>query len=308
MFDIHYAGDLVLIRTSNGSPEKTATSVGIVGLDYCGSTIINNVLSGLPNCIGIGESHWIVDKHKNSKQSGRCTECYNNDCPVFTDELLELLQHKSYIKERKWWTTIAESSGKNIVISADKRPHHYDRFGVPDKLLFIVKDPRSHIVSWARRKFLSPEESLKEYNQGQVEFNFTDEQFDEALKIWIRDTRKHISWSIESGKELAVVSLESFIDNDAEVLQLLAGWLGTDCNLDALKYWETDLHYIGSNHSVKRIGKERYFFKELKVDKRWENVLSEEQVNTIITNEKINYQLARLKPYILGNQEIFHED
>ena len=302
------AFDMRGLTSSDEPPGNSTTSVGIVGLDYCGSTLVNNILSGLPNCIGVGESHWIVDKIKNPKQTGRCTECYQSDCPVFTDRLLKLLQDDILIQEGKWWNTIAEHAGKSIVVSGDKRPHHYDRFGIPDKLLFIIKDPRSHIVSWARRKFLNPEDSLKEYNQGQAVFKLTDEQFEEALHFWIKNTRKHISWSIDSGKDLAVISLESFINNDVEILQLLADWLGTENDVNALKYWDSDLHYIGSNHSVKRLGKERYFFKKLKTDKRWESVLSEEQAKSIVTNEKLNYQIARLGSYILGNQEIFHDD
>ena len=43
---------------------------------------MNNILSGLPDCIGAGETHWIIDSKKNPNQRGRCTECYNDDCPV----------------------------------------------------------------------------------------------------------------------------------------------------------------------------------------------------------------------------------
>ena len=36
-------------------------SLGIIGLDYCGSTLISNVLSGLPAGVyNAGESHWIL--------------------------------------------------------------------------------------------------------------------------------------------------------------------------------------------------------------------------------------------------------
>ena len=44
---------------------REITTIGIVGLDYCGSTLINNILSGLPDCIGAGETHWIIDSKKN---------------------------------------------------------------------------------------------------------------------------------------------------------------------------------------------------------------------------------------------------
>ena len=71
----------------------------------------------------------------------------------------------------------------------------------------------------------------------------------------------------------------------------------------ALEYWNTDLHYIGSNHSVKRIRENRYFFKEVKKDKRWQKVLTQEQANSIISHDKVNYQLNRLKPFLIGELE-----
>lgn len=291
-------------KSNSNSEQSDITSVGIVGLDYCGSTLINNVLSGLPNCIGAGETHWIVDKEKKPNQTGRCTECFNEECPVFSDEILTTMNERNFENSGKWWQVIGQSANKKIVISADKRPHHYNRFGIPDKLLFVIKDPRSHIVSWARRKYLPSNQTLKQYNEGNANFELSDAQFQEALKVWIRDTRKHISWSIQSKKPIAVLSLESFIDQGEELLQHISEWLETDFDSNALNYWESALHYIGSNHSVKRLNKERYFFKQIKKDKRWENVLTEEQSNFIVSHEKVQYQLNRLEPYILGSQQL----
>ena len=289
-------------------PKKELTTVGIVGLDYCGSTLMNNILSGLPSCIGAGETHWIIDSKHNSNQRGRCTECYTQDCPVFSNKLLEELKTEQITNDGSWWENIGIASGCEIVVSADKRPRHYDRFGVPDKLLFMIKDPRAHIVSWAKRKFLQPDQNMKKYNQGADNFSLTDEQFNEAFTTWLRDTRKHISWSLNTSKELAVVSLEYFVENDEEVLEDIAKWIGIEFDDKALEYWDNDLHYIGSNHSVKRLNKDRYFFKQVKRDRRWENVLTPEQSEFITSHEKVHYQLNRLKPFILGSQVLMDFD
>lgn len=279
------------------------TTVGIVGLDYCGSTLMNNILSGLPSCIGAGETHWIVDTDKNPKQTGRCTECYKEDCPVFSNIMLEEMKGLNITNNGEWWNKIGTYSGCEFVISADKRPHHYDRFGVPDKLLFLVKDPRAHIVSWAKRNFLQAEQTLKNYNEGSVDFELSDSQFEQALFIWLRDTRKHISWCLETKKDFAVISLESFVRQDELILEQISEWIGCEYDSKALEYWNTDLHYIGSNHSVKRLKKERYFFKQVKIDRRWESVLTEEQSKIVTSHEKVRYQLNRLEPYLLGSQE-----
>ena len=87
-------------------------------------------------------------------------------------------------------------------------------------------------------------------------------------------------------KDLAVVSLEHFVVNDEYMLAQIADWMGADFDAKALEYWNTDLHYIGSNHSVKRIKQDRYFFKEVKKDRRWEDVLTIEQSNFVKNHEK----------------------
>lgn len=292
-------------------------SVGIVGLDYCGSTLINNILSGLPNCIGVGETHWVVDKEKNPNQSGLCTECYGRPtssnpvqirCPVFTPQVLERMCDDESIERGDWWSIIGESAGVDIVISGDKRPHHYERFGIPDMLLLVVKDPRSHIVSWARRKFPPDEKSeIQAYHRGDAENSLETEQFDAALTHWIRETRKHITWCINSGRPLVVISLESFVVNSENILREVSDWLNTPFDPKALNFWETDLHYIGSNHSVKRMDKNRYFFQKIKLDQRWKNTLNLEQANSVVSNEAVIQQLERLQPYLIGEQELIHE-
>ena len=291
-------------ENSDGTPQNNdITTIGIVGLDYCGSTLMNNILSGLPDCIGGGETHWIIDSQNHPNQRGRCTECYNEECPVFSEELIQTLQAMDITGDGRWWREISKASGCKFVISGDKRPHHYDRFGVPDKLLFMVKDPRAHIVSWANRKFLQPDQNLKDYNQGKTNLILDQEQFNQAFMTWLRETRKHISWCIETRKDFAVISLDYFVSNGEEMLSKIAQWIGTSFDVKALEYWDTDLHYIGSNHSVKRMKKDRYFFKEVKKDKRWEKVLTSEQSNLIINHDKVHYQLNRLKPFLIGELE-----
>lgn len=282
-------------------------SVGIVGLDYCGSTLINNVLSGLPNCIGVGESHWIIDHEKSNRANvERCTECGTAECPVFSHVVIDELRKIVDTKNASWWKTISEASNCDIVISGDKRPYHYERLGIPDKLIMIVKDPRAHLVSWAIRKFSSSR--LQEYNKGQHNFQLSDEEFEFSLNFWIRETRKHITWSLGTEKPTLAISLESFITGGPEYLQEIATWIGADFVPEAVDYWKTDLHYIGGNHSVKRMADERYFFRRLRLDKRWTDVLNEEQQIQILEDPRVSEQLNRLTPYSLQNESFFHTE
>ena len=112
--------------------------LGIVGLDYCGSTVISNVLSGLPGAINVGESHWIIDREIG------CKECGRKPCPVFTNRLLFRLRNEE-ISSGLWWEIISKETGSDLIISSDKLPKHYDRFGTPEFILFVHKDPRANI-------------------------------------------------------------------------------------------------------------------------------------------------------------------
>ena len=275
------------------------TSVGIVGLDYCGSTLMNNILSGLPGCIGVGETHWIIDKGRH--WSERCKECWEQPCPVFTDDVYERLGDESTLEAGELWSGIAEYAGVEVIISADKRPRHFDRFGVPDKLLLMVKDPRSHIVSWCRRKYPPREKSeVQAYHRGKAGNELTEEQFTTGLDFWVRETRKHINWCLLADRDLGVVSLESFVSDGERLLGSTAEWIGVDNDPAALRFWETELHYIGGNHSVKRMQKDRHFFKTIKLDERWKQVLSDEQANRVMDDERVVELLERLNAIQLG--------
>ena len=263
---------------------------------------MNNILSGLPGCIGVGESHWIIDK--GTKQQTGCKECWTQPCPVFTEDTYLLLQNEESLEPGQWWQIIAESAGADVIISADKRPKHFVRFGIPDKILMMIKDPRSHIVSWCRRKYPPVEKSdVEAYHKGEVVDGLLDEQFTEGLNHWVRETRIHLDWCIDTDKPVAVVSLESLALDDEAILEDIADWIGVGYDPAALRYWETDLHYIGSNHSVKRMRKDRYFFKTIKLDERWKQVLSDEQANRIMTDERVLELLERLRTHLLNAGE-----
>ena len=70
--------------------------------------------------------------------------------------------------------------------------------------------------------------------------------------------------------------------------------MGVDNDIAALRFWETELHYIGGNHSVKRMPKDRHFFNTIKLDERWKQVLSDEQANLIMRDERVIELLERL--------------
>ena len=250
--------------------------MGIVGLDYCGSTLVSNVLSTLPGVLNVGESHWIKDRNLG------CRECHNRTCPVFTSSMLRELREADLSKQ-SWWEIISKHSDADLILSSDKLPKHYELFGVPDYLLLLYKDPKANIVSWCKRKFNHSPESSKIFSEGEVDI---------GIKWWTKMTRQLTDWLGHQNREISILSLEDFAKDPKGSTLSLCGWIGIEFDHTSINYWDRDLHYIGGNHSVKRLDPNRHFYRRITVDERWRNHLSEQSIDKIDNNEEITRLLG----------------
>jgi len=101
--------------------------VAICGVSFCGSTILDRVLGGLPGVCSIGESHWLTKESNGVKyipidlsvaRTGRgpfCSVC-GPKCKFLTSEFrMGLVADPS-----RWYFKIAKQLGTSILISADK--------------------------------------------------------------------------------------------------------------------------------------------------------------------------------------------
>ena len=258
--------------------EFSLRSMGIVGLDYCGSTLVSNVLSSLPGVLNVGESHWIIDRNLG------CRECHNKPCPVFTRSMLDDLR-AAELTEQSWWEIISSHSDADLIISADKLPKHFDLFGVPDNLLFLYKDPKANIVSWCKRKFELPSEGAK---------IFIDDEVEIGINWWLEMTSKLLEWLERQDREISTISLEKFAKDPRGATLSLCGWLGIEYDPTSIDYWNRELHYIGGNHSVKRLQPSRHFYRRIAVDDRWKGHLSDISKEKIDNNEEIIRLLGRI--------------
>ena len=246
--------------------------LGILGLDYSGSTMVTNVLSGISNSASIGESHWILDKNLG------CKECFNKPCPIFTKDMLARLRRKE-LDDGEWWEIIAEYTKSDIIISSDKSPRIYERFGVPDYLLFLYKDPKANINSWCRRQFKDTINTSGYYSEDQI---------NKGIAWWKKNTISIFDWLNDNiSKNIAVLNLEDFCVNPYEGLAEISGWLGAEYDHTTVQFWTKDLHYIGGNHSVKRLSNEKFFYKSIKIDDRWKDKISPQCQSVIDEDEEI---------------------
>jgi len=264
-------------------------SLGIVGLDYCGSTVVSNVISSLPGVINVGESHWILDRGLG------CRECHNNPCPVFTRTMLEELRAADLSKET-WWEVISRFTDAELIVSTDKLPKHYDHFGVPDNLLFLYKEPKSNIASWCKRKFPL---------QATDGSTFTSDQVDAGVSWWIRISLSILDWLRLQEREISTMSLEQFSSDPKGMTSSLCGWLGIEFDPSSIDFWNRDLHYIGGNHSVKRMNPDRHFYQRIVVDDRWRKSLSQDDSMKIDSNEEIIRILGEIEHVSTSSRSSF---
>ena len=261
--------------------EKLRT-LGIVGLDYCGSTLVSNVLSSMPGVLNVGESHWIIDRNLG------CRECHKRPCPVFTTPMLNDLRSCDLSKE-SWWDVISRHTDAELVISTDKLPKHYDLFGVPDNLLFLYKEPKSNIVSWCKRKFPKSQESSSQL--------FNETEIEAGIRWWLEISSNILDWLECQEREILVLSLEDFSNDPRGMAMSLCGSLGIEFDPTSINFWNRDLHYIGGNHSVKRLSPNKHFYQKIVVDERWRNHLTDiaaEKIDQDVENSTILNRVAEI--------------
>jgi hypothetical protein len=101
--------------------------IAICGTSFCGSTLLDRVLAGLPGVRSIGESHWLTKEHDGANyvsmdlgapRSGRgpfCTVC-GRACEALTPAFRTALA----IDPSRWYAKIAHRLATPVLVSADK--------------------------------------------------------------------------------------------------------------------------------------------------------------------------------------------
>jgi hypothetical protein len=116
---------------ANRNPDRSARHISICGVSFCGSTLMDRVLAGLPGVQSIGESHWLVKTRRDREFKTimsfdtveqpphivHCSGC-GPSCEVLTYEFRRDLA----ADHTDWYFKIADRLGTGILISADKNP------------------------------------------------------------------------------------------------------------------------------------------------------------------------------------------
>jgi hypothetical protein len=130
--------------------------VAICGTSYCGSTLLDRLLGGLPGVRSIGESHWLTKVYHEGRYRDvimsepldgvrwvHCTVC-SQKCEVLTPAFRRSLT----ADQAQWYRKIAHRLGTHNLVSADKN--------LPK---LIEKDPK--LEMGALVVFKSPEQAWR---------------------------------------------------------------------------------------------------------------------------------------------------
>lgn len=115
------------LESKSVSVRNSLEHVAICGVSFCGSTLLDRLLGGLPNTRSIGESHWLTkiydghgyvpldpSRHVELRRPA-CTVC-GPDCAVLTSEFRFGLA----LDSSRWYSKIGEQLGTTCLVSADK--------------------------------------------------------------------------------------------------------------------------------------------------------------------------------------------
>jgi hypothetical protein len=204
------------------TPSSSHRHIAIIGMSFCGSTVLSYVLGSLPNVKTIGESHWLVDKTTDGKLLG-CVKC-GPACSVINDDLRSRLTSV----EAQWYRDIATALNSKVLVSSDKNLDtllQLDPTGNFEPLV-LFKRPDNHARSYAR---------------------VIESRGDQPpLKWYATAWAKHyaVALNLTSARYLLI---DDFVNYPEAVLERLAAWLETTADSSALRYWEFEHHAIGGN-------------------------------------------------------------
>jgi hypothetical protein len=239
--------------------------VAIIGPSFSASTVLNYILDGLPGVLGAGETHWIVHEHPDNELAGRCRLCGPSPCPVFSEQLLGRLA----ATQSDWWGRLATAAGVDVVVSADKSPSYFGRFGMPDLALVPWRDPRAWVTGLMSRR--------------------PGTELTAAMERFVSEYRSKTTWLDTNGIPWVAVDMyDRFIDHPEEHLKELASIIGVSPEPTAWRFWETSHHTIGGGNMQggfdKSLEQWRNAPKKLQRNEAWRERLTAQQARRVVEN------------------------
>lgn len=201
--------------------------IAIVGMSFCGSTVLSYVLGALDGVANVGESHWIATPPQPGSSGAKCHTC-GDACPVLTAEFCDSLREDP----TNWYEKIAARLGTDILVTSDK-----------NLILLRRNDPEANFdVVYS---FRPPLDAYRSY-QKSAKLQSKPLTFDEYLWFWTT-FYGNAHYNFPSQGKKIWLNFSDFSANPEDQLSVLCGKLDIPYQADALRYWEKKQHVVGGN-------------------------------------------------------------
>ena len=125
---------------------KSVSVLGLVGLSFSGSTVLNYVLGSHKGVYGGSELYRLIDKDPD-KHCG-CSWCHDG-CPVLTDERIAMLSRDDF------YVPLSSFTGKDKIVDTSKNLPWFEKMfprqakqGVSSSILLLTKHPLRHLAAY----------------------------------------------------------------------------------------------------------------------------------------------------------------
>lgn len=202
--------------------------IAVIGVSFCGSTVLTYVLGGLPGVANVGESFWAAEGSSHAV----CRYCHPEPCPHWTEAFVAGLREN----QQDWYKRLAAQMQSDIIVSSDKIVRVLRRFDPELELdaLLSFRPPIDAYRSYRTKAVPPPGQELMDMNG--------------YLSWWARLYKQGLD-ADNKGKKVCL-EFEGFRREPAEVLQRLCTALELPYDVKALEYWKRPQHLIGGHFNA----------------------------------------------------------
>jgi hypothetical protein len=222
--------------------------IAISGVAYCGSTLLDRVMGGLPDVKSTGESHWITKVRRNDRycdmtlaeplESAKFVPC--TVCGARCEVLTPAFRRSLAADNTNWYRKIAERLGTRVLVSADKNlPKLTDKDPLLDlSALVVFKSPEQ---AWASQLDKLP---------GDRGADFYEAECRKYVEVWSRAYQAYLNHFRPQGT-VVFLNFDAFTRSPERLLRAVCD--GLDLRFDAEVLQRTvPGHAIGGNGRAMR--------------------------------------------------------
>lgn len=209
--------------------------IAVVGMSFCGSTMLSHVLGAFNGVYNVGES-WFLEHTEIF-----CNAC-GRDCEVLTPDFLTSLKRD----RTNWYARLGAQAGAQILVSSDKN-------------MDILRSLDPEMDFDAVYCFRPPLEAYRSYVRVMTTQEPDGDKLDLQgyLNYWAQFYKgMHYDFKIKGRK--VWVDFREFQHNPLVELNRLCGKLELPYDANALEFWRVRQHSIGGNfnpYDALRLGK-----------------------------------------------------